>query len=440
MFVKILPMLLTLMFRFFGLFIILPVISVTIDSIANATYMSVGIALGVPYLVQIFTQPIFGRISDKFDRRHVVIVGIIIFVIGNIVCALSPNIEILILGRVIEGIGAIGGVLSAMVADSVKEEFRIRAMAIMGIGIFVSFVVAIIVGLVVGTHFGLRSLFWISAILNLISILFVLKAKKIEKIRYDYHRKDRATSKSIYLLSGSVLLEKFFMTATFMIAPLLLSETFGVSKTNLYMVYIPGLVLGILAMGVGSMLSEKRNKNYLVLVLSVFMFVVAYVFMYYSISFVIFGIGLIFFFMGFVVQEALLQGLVSKLCLASQRGRVLGDFNAFGFAGSFLGAFLGGFAHAGAITSSSYNTIFIIAIIVAAIWFILVALIFKNPKKNATFYVESSKVDDADLKQLDSLKSIVEYYKNETQGVVTIKYRANELDPKELNAMLHLKA
>ncbi|PAF44974.1 MFS transporter [Helicobacter sp. 11S02629-2] len=440
MFVKILPMLLTLMFRFFGLFIILPVISITIDSIANATYMSVGIALGVPYLIQIFTQPLFGRISDKFDRRHVVIVGIIIFVIGNVICALSSNIEMLIVGRVIEGIGAIGGVLSAMVADSVKEEFRIRAMAIMGIGIFVSFVIAIIVGLVVGTHFGLRSLFWISAILNLISILFILKAKKVEKIRYDYHAKDKATSKSIYLLSGSVLLEKFFMTATFMIAPLLLSETFGISKTNLYMVYIPGLILGILAMGVGSMLSEKKNKNYLVLVVSVFMFVLAYVVMYYSISFVVFGIGLIFFFMGFVVQEALLQGLVSKLSLASQRGKVLGDFNAFGFAGSFLGAFIGGFAHAGAITSSSYNLIFIIAMIVAIIWFILVAFIFKNPQKSATLYIDSTKVSDNDLKRLDSITSIVEYYKNETQGVVTIKYKQGEMSKDDLDALLHIKA
>ena len=196
MFIKILPFLSILIFRFIGLFIVLPVISLLIATMPHANIVNVGMAIGAPYLLQMICQPFFGRWSDIYGRKPILTLGLVIFLIGTIICMFESSIYYLILGRCVQGMGAIGGILTALVADSVKEEKRTSAMALMGVGIFVSFVIAMILGSILGAHYGLNSLFALSAVVTIISLIitfvFVKPAPKIAYV-YPNHDEDKAS-------------------------------------------------------------------------------------------------------------------------------------------------------------------------------------------------------------------------------------------------------
>ena len=155
------PLSIILAGRFFGLFVVMPLLSLYALSLEGMNPTLVGIAIGGYALTQVLFQIPFGFLSDKFGRKSIIALGLLIFVLGSIVCAMSDNIYMLIVGRFLQGAGAIGGVVSAMIADLVREEKRTKAMALMGATISLSFTAALILGLILVYQvcFGLR-LFW----------------------------------------------------------------------------------------------------------------------------------------------------------------------------------------------------------------------------------------------------------------------------------------
>lgn len=126
------PLSLIVALRFFGLFIVLPVLSIYALDMPGATPFLAGLVVGGYALTQAAFQVPFGMMSDKFGRKQVLLFGLLIFIAGSVVAALSDNIYMLLIGRFLQGAGAIGSVVSAMIADLVKEEERAHAMAIMG--------------------------------------------------------------------------------------------------------------------------------------------------------------------------------------------------------------------------------------------------------------------------------------------------------------------
>ncbi len=155
------PLALISSLRFFGLFIVLPIIGLYTDEFHTTAFLA-GLAAGGYALTQIIFQTPFGIWSDKYNRKHIVGVGLFIFLLGSLVCAFAENITMLIIGRFLQGAGAVGGVVSAQIADLVKEEERNKAMAIMGAGIFISFVLAMLLSPIVASAFGLNALFLIT--------------------------------------------------------------------------------------------------------------------------------------------------------------------------------------------------------------------------------------------------------------------------------------
>ncbi len=154
MFKKIFPLALVSSLRFLGLFIVLPVISLYADSFHSSSPLLVGLAVGGAYLTQIVFQTPMGILSDKIGRKVVVMVCLLLFLAGSLVCFIANDIVWLVIGRFIQGMGALGGVVSAMVADEVKEEERTKAMAIMGAFIFISFTISMAIGPGVVAFFG----------------------------------------------------------------------------------------------------------------------------------------------------------------------------------------------------------------------------------------------------------------------------------------------
>jgi len=175
MFKTIMPLSLIIALRFLGLFIVLPLISIYALNLPGATPSLVGIVIGGYAITQMIFQVPFGIMSDKLGRKGTIIVGLLLFAIGSVVCALSTDMVTLLVGRFLQGAGAIGSVITAMISDIVREEQRSKAMALMGGSIAVSFAIAMLVGPLLGGYVGINSLFWLTAILALISIFILIK-------------------------------------------------------------------------------------------------------------------------------------------------------------------------------------------------------------------------------------------------------------------------
>ncbi len=172
---SILPLSSIIALRFFGLFLVLPVLSVYAINLQGATTTLVGIVIGGYALTQMLFQIPFGVMSDKLGRKGTIITGLLLFAIGSIFCAIADDILMLMVGRFLQGAGAIGAVVTAMISDLVKEEQRPKAMAIMGMAIGVSFAASMIIGPTVGSFAGVESLFYLTAFLALAQSLFYLK-------------------------------------------------------------------------------------------------------------------------------------------------------------------------------------------------------------------------------------------------------------------------
>ena len=292
--------------------------------------------------------------------------------------------------------------------------------------------------------YGLNSLFILSACVTLLSLCITfIFVKPTPKITYTYpdHKQNADIEKnikiSIFAINCSGFVEKLLMVLTFALAPIILNE--HIEKTYFWIVYVPAIVVGVLALGPTSILSEKRGKAKEVLLVSILIFCIAYLCMALWIDNVaIFGIALALFFAAFSMQEALLQGLISKYARAKNRGAVIGDFSAAGFGGSFIGAIIGG-------NFSTYESImtwhwilFITLMICMVIWFLFVFITIKNPNATKTLYIPSHDIMD-NLESLNTLIGVIEWYKNTQENVVTIKYNAKILDSTQIYAYLGIQ-
>uniref|UniRef100_UPI003D13A515 MFS transporter n=1 Tax=Arcobacter sp. TaxID=1872629 RepID=UPI003D13A515 len=344
---SIMPLSAIISLRFFGLFIVLPVISVYAMNLQGATTSIVGIIVGGYALTQMIFQVPFGIMSDKLGRKGTIIVGLILFGLGSILCSVSTDVLTLLLGRLMQGAGAIGAVVTAMISDLVKEEQRPKAMAMMGGSIAMAFAFAMILGPTLGSWLGVESLFVLTAAIAFSSIIILLKAvPNPPKITHTYNKKGAVTSvlfnKNLIKMNITNFLQKGFMTFAFMIIPMVLIKHYEWVMADLWKVYLPATIFGVFAMAPAAILAEKKGKFKEVLIAGIIFFGVSYLIIGTSSSPVIFVIGVVLFFIGFNVHEPIMQSLASKFAKVHQRGLVLGIFNSFGYFGTFLGGLLGG--------------------------------------------------------------------------------------------------
>ncbi|AFI05571.1 MFS transporter [Helicobacter cetorum] len=434
MFKKIFPLALVSSLRFLGLFIVLPVISLYADSFHTSSPLLIGLAVGGAYLTQIIFQTPIGILSDKIGRKIVVSLCLLVFLAGSLVCFMASDITMLVIGRLIQGMGALGGVVSAMVADEVREEERTKAMAIMGAFIFISFTISMAIGPGVVAFFGnAKWLFLLTAILALFSLVMLLKVKDSPKISYTIKAKLSQTqnTKALYLLHLSSFFEKMFMTLIFVLIPLALVNEFNKHESFLISVYVPGAILGILSMGPASVIAEKYNKPKGVMLFGVLFFVVSYLCLFLADSSFLgkhlwlFILGVMFFFSGFATLEPIMQSLASKFARANEKGKVLGQFTTFGYLGSFVGGVSGGLSyhHLGLATTS------LMVVILGVIWGLLLFLL-NNPAKQKNVYFPLDAYIEEKFEALET--RIIEWYVNTSEEIIIVKYDSSEISEEEI--------
>ncbi len=427
MFKTIMPLSMIISFRFLGLFIVLPVISVYALSLPGSTPTLVGIVIGGYAITQMIFQVPFGAMSDILGRKGTIITGLLLFAIGSIVCALSDGILTLLLGRLLQGAGAIGAVVTAMISDVVREEQRPKAMALMGGSIAISFAVAMIAGPTIGAYFGIASLFWITAALAIASIYIIIKKVPNPPIvTHTYHN----TSKISFLANPQLIkmnitnfLQKGMMTFAFMIIPIILTRSYGWELTDLWKIYLPAMIAGIFAMGPAAMLAEKRGMFKQVLLIGIVFFALSYYLIGNADTENLFLAGIIVFFIGFNMHEPIMQSLTTRYTKVHEKGKILGVFNSFGYLGTFVGGFVGGMylIEVDGSFSQSLSDISSVIVIVSILWLGLIATL-PNPLKKKILYLNLDDINNSHLNKLDDLNGCDEWYINNTENIVIIKY------------------
>ncbi|PKT76026.1 MFS transporter [Helicobacter winghamensis] len=428
-----LPLSLILGTRFFGLFIVMPVLSLYALSLPGVSPILVGIAMGGYALTQVLFQIPFGFLSDKFGRKSMIALGLVIFALGSVICALSEDIYMLILGRLLQGAGAVGGVISAMIADLVKEENRTKAMAFMGATISLSFTAALILGPILAVSFGEPSLFWITAFLALFGLILLFVAvPNAPKITYSFTHKSGEYSailknKNLQIMNLTNFLQKGFMTLALLVIPIALVKGFDMPKEDLWQVYIPASLLGFFAMIPAAIIAEKKGKFKAVMIVGILFFVLSYLLML-SHSKAVFIFGVLVFFAGFSIHEPIMQSLASRYCKAYQKGSAMGVFTTFGYLGSFFGALLGGHLY----EFFSILSIVIFVVIACFMW-ILIFGFLANPAMQKNLYLPlADSTTNASLESLAQLSGILEWYINESERVAVIKYDKHIIDKDEV--------
>ncbi|OCL89759.1 MFS transporter [Arcobacter porcinus] len=439
MFKSVLPLSFIVALRFFGLFIVLPVISVYALSLEGANATLVGIVVGGYALTQVIFQTPFGIMSDKLGRKGTIITGLLLFAIGSFICAIATDIFTLMLGRLLQGAGAIGAVVTAMISDIVKEEQRSKAMAIMGGFIGISFALAMMFGPIIGGYAGVPVLFYITMILSLIAIyVLVKKVPNPPIITHTYNEKlklkDVLGNSNINRMHITNFLQKALMTFAFLVIPIILTKTYNWDIKDLWQVYIPSMILGLLAMGPAAILAEKKGKYREVLVIGILFFIISYLIIGFSSSALVFSIGVVIFFIGFNMHEPIMQSLTSKFAKVHQRGSVLGVFNSFGYLGTFFGGIFGGMFLDKLSAYELENFTTIIASI-CVLWILLIA-IMKNPSKTKNLYLSLDEYKSSNLNKLSENLNIDEWYINNTENIVVIKYSEENIKEDEIKDIL----
>ena len=218
--------------RMLGLFMLSPVLSLFTEQMPGSTPKLVGLTMGIYGLTQAVLQIPFGLLSDRFSRKSIIIIGLVLFVFGSVVAALSTDIYGVLIGRALQGCGAVSAAVMALLADLTQEVHRTKAMATIGASIGVSFGVAITLGPIVADHFGISGIFWMIAILAALAILVVLfvvpNPQKITTHREaEYIPSELGTvikNADLLRLNYGIFALHLILMASFVVVPLLMRD------------------------------------------------------------------------------------------------------------------------------------------------------------------------------------------------------------------------
>jgi predicted MFS family arabinose efflux permease len=423
--------------RFFGLFVVMSVLSAYAKDLIGATPALVGLAVGGYALTQAAFQVPFGVLSDKIGRKKAIFIGLVIFAIGSVIAGVAEDIYTLLAGRFLQGAGAIGSVIIAMISDHVKEEERGHAMAVMGMVIALAFTAAMIIGPIIGSLGGVPTLFFMTAGIAIFSIILLFTiVPEPPKITHSFSEEEAKVSsvfkdadlKRMYI---TFLFHSSTMAIAFFLIPLVLKNQFHLPLGEFWKVYLPAVIFGILAMGPAAVFGEKYNKGKEVFLISIAIIALSFILMGFAKSLWLFGVGVTLFFIGFNMFEPLLQSFVSKFAKAHQKGAALGVANTFAYIGMGIGATLAGKI----FEVSSVQGVAMFVLVVSIFWAIWIAGM-RNPGLRGSLYLEKDIFDFDKLEALKAKDGITDIYINETEGIMVVKYDKEKIDEDEIRGFM----
>ncbi len=393
--------------RMLGMFLILPIFAIYAETLEGGKdHTMIGLALGAYGLTQVLLQLPFGMASDKYGRKKVIYVGLILFVIGSIVAAMGTDIITVIIGRAIQGAGAVSAVVTALVADLTREEHRTKAMAMIGGTIGITFALSLVAGPLLNQWIGVPGIFWMTAILSLLA-MGVVKFLVPDPINSHFHSDAQTAPNKIKdVLSDTQLLRLNFGTfclhgaqmAMFIVVPFALKETSGMSENQHWIVYLPVLIASFVLMLPAIIYAEKRAKLKPVFIGAVALMLFAQL-MFAETIHLFWGvvISLLIYFTAFNMLEASLPSLISKMAPAAYKGTAIGVHNTAQSFGVFLGAVVGGYLS----SRYGFSAVFVFCASLMGIW-LLLAFGMKSPPSVKTKMYHVALTNDSQAKELAS--------------------------------------
>jgi MFS family permease len=340
------------MMRLFALFALLPVMALYAGSLPGATPTLIGVAVGGYGLTQALLQIPLGALSDRLGRAPVLLLALAVFAAGSVLGACSDTIYGVIAGRLLQGAGAVSATLTALLADVTRPEIRTRTMALLGIGIGSTFLLALVAGPVIAAMSGVRALFWLGAALALVAaaMLRLLPPGSGERRSASRAPLRAALRPELLRLDAYIFVLHALLSATFVVLPFLLESQAGIAAGSQWKVYAAGLIVSLAGTLPLILADERKGRSGTM-----------------TIAILPATIGLALFFAGFNFLEAGLPARLSILSDERIRGASLGVFSSAQFAGIFVGGLAGGWL----LELRPPDDILLIGAAVAAAWLLV---------------------------------------------------------------------
>ncbi|MEG2358440.1 MFS transporter [Acinetobacter sp.] len=428
--------------RMLGLFMIIPVFSVAGQSYQYATPALIGLAVGVYGLTQAVLQIPFSLIADRYSRKPLVVIGLLLFALGGAVAAMSETIYGVIIGRAIAGGGAVSAVVMALLADVTREEQRSKAMAAMGMSIGLSFVVAFSLGPWLTGLVGISGLFWVTTIMGLAAISMLLLVPKVTRHHRNFQQgyltqlKQVLKMGSLNRLHVSVFSLHLLLTAMFIYLPSQLIDFAGIPLSSQGLVYLPLLLISLFFAFPSIILAEKYRKMrgiFLTAIGGIILGLAVLIFGYESKYVLLAGLGL--FFIAFNVMEALLPSWLSKAAPIQSKATAMG-VNA---SSQFLGAFFGGTLGGQLLQLNSTAVGWSILTAIAVIW-LLISFGLEQPRYLSSLVLRLPETRETDewTSQLLAIRGIEEVVVMSDQQVAYLKVDKQQIDEAARQDLTHL--
>ncbi len=354
-------------FRMLGAFMIFPVLSVYTDSYSYSTPFLIGVTLGIYGLTNAIMQIPFGLLSDRYGRKLIILIGLLIFLVGSMICAYTENIYYLVLGRALQGAGAISGVLMALLSDSTTEKNRTLSMAIVGVAIGAAFFTAFMLGPLVTKFFNLSGLFFLVIFLTIFSLLLtalIPKTTTLSKSQFNYDLVEIISDKKFNRFFLDILILHMILTSIFIAIPVMMYEVYRIAVDDFPQLYssifILSLVITLPLLGIErSKPHLTRNTSVLLLSLSLI-----FIYLFFDTSLIIITTALICYIGSFSVLEAGIPSTLSKNTNIDNRGLTMSIYTSFQFFGTFLGGLIGGYLY----DRYGLSGIFFFTAVISVVW------------------------------------------------------------------------
>jgi MFS family permease len=385
--------------RMLGLFIILPVFAIYAQHLpGGGSRLLIGIALGAYGLTQAILQIPAGWLSDRYGRKPVIYISLILFAVGSFIAADASNIYWIIIGRVVQGAGALNAAVMALTADLTREEVRTKAMAMIGITIGATFSLSLVLSPLLNSLLGVPGIFAMTGVLALLAIgvaRFVIPDPAITRFHSDTEASSKRfgevlRNRDLLRLDFGIFSVHAILMSVFMQVPFVLQRG-GLELSQHWKIYLPVMLAAFVLMLPLIIMAEKRNKMKQVFMLSIALAVAAQVIlMFWQHSLWGVALALLIFFTSFNVLEATLPSMISKIAPLASKGTAMGVYSSMQFLGAFFGAAAGG----ALMQFVGGDAVFVFAIALLLVW-LIVASTMQPPAAVRTKLYHLSEMNEA---------------------------------------------
>ncbi|WP_413740112.1 MFS transporter [Sodalis sp. RH14] len=430
--------------RMLGMFMVLPVLTTYGMALQGASEALIGLAIGIYGLAQALFQVPFGLISDRVGRKPLIIGGLLVFALGSVIAALTDSIWGVILGRALQGSGAIAAAVMALLSDLTREQNRTKAMAFIGVSFGVTFAIAMVLGPIITHALGLHALFWGITLLALAGIIITLAIVPAA----DSHMLNResgivrgsfskvlANGQLVKLNIGIFCLHALLMSSFVALPPMMAKA--GLAPADHWKVYLITMLVSFAAVVPFIIYAEVKRRMKRVFMICITLLLLAEIVLLAAGQhlWTIFA-GIQIFFLAFNVMEAILPSLISKEAPAGYKGTAMGVYSTSQFLGVAAGGSLGGLLY----QWHGAWLVFTFGAALAAMWWVI-SISLKEPPYVSSLRITLSELavkDGALAERLKAQPGVTEVVVVQGERSAYIKIDTKKISRGELERLIEM--